>query len=422
LAASGPLVTCGVGGEFFRRPPIPVVAPLHPRHPAAGQSSLEYVGLLSVVLAALAVGGPAAGLPGVGVEVARAVRTGACIVGGDVCRRADAVAEGLAPCTLSERVRGTGAALTVVSLRIGERHQLTITRRSDGSVLIARLEGDEAGVSGGVGITAGPLELGADGRLGVTVVAGTGWEFRDAAAAGRFLADLKRDGAWDPERWPPAWRSGDAGLAAAGEAGLGARLGGEDGLDLDVAGVEASAESAIGVRVGPGITTVYLRAESEGPRVEDALGHVVGPSSVGPVLVEYTRNRHGPRELAFRAVGPGGRDGETVETVARLDLRVPRNRAVAARLLRRRAPWPPAVRDDLRAVIRHTAAVGTVERSVYAVEDDSRELALSGRLGVELGIELERATIDRRLVSATAWTAGSRARAREDCLQPTTTA
>jgi hypothetical protein len=63
-----------------------------------------------------------------------------------------------------------------------------------------------------------------------------------------------------------------------------------------------------------------------------------------------------------------------------------------------------------------------VERNVYAVDDDSRELELSGRLGVELGIELERAAIDRRLVSATAWTAGSRARTREDCLQATTTA
>ena len=414
--------TAAEGGEF-RAPATTacVVPPLHTRHPAAGQSSLEYVGLLAVVLITLAVGGPAAGLPGTGVQVARAVRTGVCIVAGDVCRRADAAAAGLAPCTLAERVRGGGGAITVVSVRLGERHEWTVARRSDGSVLVTRVDGDEAGVSGGVGFTAGPLRLGADGRLGITLAAGTGWEFRDAAAAARFLGDLEHGSARDYTRWPPAWRSGEAGLAAAGEAGLGVRLGGEDGVDSGVTGVETSAQSAVGVRLAPGLTTVYLRTEADGPRLSDPFGQAVGSPRVGPVLVEYTRDRDGPRELAFRAVGPGGRSEETVETIARLDLRDAGNRAVAARLLRHRAPWPPAVRDDLLAVIRHTVAVGTVERNVYTVDDDSDELAISGRVGVEIGIELERAAIDRRLVSATAWTAGSHARAREDCLEPVTT-
>ena len=72
--------------------------------------------------------------------------------------------------------------------------------------------------------------------------------------------------------------------------------------------------------------------------------------------------------------------------------------------------------DDVRAVIRHTAAVGTVERSVYAVDDGSDYVALAGRLGLELGLELGRTKVDRHLVSATARTAGSAERAREDCL------
>ena len=104
-------------------------------------------------------------------------------------------------------------------------------------------------------------------------------------------------------------------------------------------------------------------------------------------MAEYTRDGGGPRELAFRVTAPGAREHQVVETVARLDLRVPANRAVAERLLRHRAPWPPAVARDLREAIRHAVRAGTVERSVYAVEDGSRSLELAARLGAEVGIE-----------------------------------
>jgi hypothetical protein len=392
------------------------VPPPPTRHPAAGQGSLEYVGLLSVVAAVLAVAGPVAGVSGLGSEVVRVVRTGVCIVAGDVCRSSDAASAGLAPCTLWDRRRGGGAALTVMSMRLGGSHHWTVARRSDGSMLVTRADGDAAGVSGGLGFQAGPLRLGVDGTLGFEVAAGTAWELPDAATAARFLSEVRRGAAFDSRRWPPAWRSGDAGLAASGWAGLGVELGGEGALSSPLAGAEISAEGAAGARIGRGTSTLYLRSESQGPRLEDAFGHTVGATARGPVIAEYTRDRSGPRELAFRTAAPHARGVEVVETVARLDLRDPANRAVAARLLRHRAPWPPSVLEDLRAVIRHTVAVGTVERSVYAVSDHSGELELAGRFGLELGLKLERTNFDRRLVSATAWTGGTRARAREDCL------
>jgi hypothetical protein len=89
---------------------------------------------------------------------------------------------------------------------------------------------------------------------------------------------------------------------------------------------------------------------------------------------------------------------------------------VAARLLRHRAPWPPSVAADLRAAVAHAVRSGTVERSVFAVEDGSRSLELAGRLGAEVGIEAGSTKVDRRLLEATARTAGSQERAREDCL------
>src|SRR4029079_13740664 len=135
--------------------------------------------------------------------------------------------------------------------------------------------------------------------------------------------------------------------------------------------------------------------------------------SIGPVLAEDTRDRSGPRELAFRATTQGARDAGVVETVARLALRILSNREVAARLLRHRAPWPPSVFADLRAAVAHAARTGIVERSVYAVDDGSKSVELAGGLGLELGVEAEYAKVDRRLVAASARTAGSQERARE---------
>jgi hypothetical protein len=195
-------------------------------------------------------------------------------------------------------------------------------------------------------------------------------------------------------------------------------LTGEDGKSLEgpSAGIEVSTESALGARIAQGSTTLYLRTETRGARTTGVLEGLLDVGSIGPVVAEYTRDRSGPRELAFRATTPGRRAGQVVETVARLDLRIHSNRVVAEQLLRHRAPWPPSVFADLRAAVAHAARFGSVERSVYAVEDGSKSLEVAGRLGLELGVEAEYAKVDRRLVEASARTAGSPERAREDCL------
>jgi hypothetical protein len=73
--------------------------------------------------------------------------------------------------------------------------------------------------------------------------------------------------------------------------------------------------------------------------------------------------------------------------------------------------------EDLRAVVRRAVQAGVVERAVYAVRDASDDLELSARLGLELGIDIDRVDVARRLVAASAWTPGSRERAREDCVR-----
>jgi hypothetical protein len=435
--------------------------PPHP-HPAAGQASLEYVGLLALVATALAVAAPAAGLAGLPAQVSRVVRTGVCIVGGDICRASDAAAAGLGPCTLSDERRGGGLAVTIFSVRVGGDHQWLVARRSDGSVAVTKVARDDAGASGGLGYELGPLKAGVEAQAGFRVASGIGWEFPDAATARRFLAAAHYGLSPAIRRWPAAWRSGEAGLAVRGWAGLGVVATGEDGasrgggssgaggsstghggssrngggaadrgatsrggepvgddgpsLETPAAGIEVSADSALGARIARGSTTLYLRAETEGPHSTGLVDGLVDAGPRGPVVGEYTRDRSGPRELAFRVSAPGAREGQVVETVARLDLRVPANRAVAADLLRHPAPWPPSVAAELRAAIRQAARTGTVERSVYAVEDGSRSLELAARAGAEVGIEAGYSKVDRRLLDASAWTAGSQERAREDCI------
>jgi len=385
------------------------VAPPCRPHPAAGQATAEYTVLLALVAAALAGAGAAAGAGGVSEAVVGAVRTGICIVGGDVCRDSDARAAGLAPCTVGDRARGGDGAITVLSLRLGRGGSWTVATRSDGSVVVTRVREGELGVAGGFGAAAGPLqvEVGAGGRYSLVFSEGRTWEFPDSAAAGRFLA------AGDEDAVAPTWRFGDLGSELAVDAGT--KVSG-----LMLTGVEASAEAALGTRVGRGRSTVYVRA-----RVEEPGSSLWMPASAPgyggaarDVVVEVTREGGRLRELAFRTVEPGAEPGRLVETVGRLDLRVPANREAAGRLLGRGLPWPPGVVDDLRAVVRRTVQAGVVERAVYAVDDESGGLGMHVRMGLELGVDFERLDVGRRLVSASAWTHGSTERERVDCLGP----
>src|SRR4051812_6578893 len=94
---------------------------LRDRH---GQAALEYLAVLAVVGGALLAGGAALGaVPGVGGRVAHTLRLGICLVAGDVCRRSDARAAGLAPCTVAQALRGRGATLTVASIRFGAQEE-----------------------------------------------------------------------------------------------------------------------------------------------------------------------------------------------------------------------------------------------------------------------------------------------------------
>jgi Flp pilus assembly pilin Flp len=372
-----------------------------------GQTTPEYAALLALVAAVLAGTGAVVGLGGVAAAVAAGVRTGICIVAGDVCRASDAAAAGLSPCTVAEHTRGQGLTFTIASVRFGADDGWIAARRSDGSVLITRVEHRRLGASVGLGVEASPLglELGVDAKLEYALGSGRAWAFPDAAAAARFLRSGDRD------EVEPTWRFGEAGAVLAGGADAGA-------AGMELTELEASAEGGAGVRVGRGLTTHYLRAGYDMLDVRASLpgatARFEGPGARAGII-EVTRDAAGLRELAFRMVGPGTRGGQVVETVARLDLRDPGNRAAAEPLLSRRLPWPPGLAREVRAAMRRAAATGIVERAVYDVRDGTQEVKLAAKLGLVLGIDGKEVEVDRRLVAASAWTHGSRERERADC-------
>jgi hypothetical protein len=376
-------------------------------HESTGQTSAEYTALLALVAIALGGAGAVVGLGTIGDAVAKTVRTGICIVAGDVCRAADARAAGLAPCTVADSTRGEGLTFTVASLRFGADDRWTAARRSDGSVIITHTDERKVGGKVGIGVEASPLGVNAElsGNVDYALTSGRAWEFPDAPSAARFLRAADRD---DVE---PTWRFGDAGsvVRAQAEAGLG---------PATLTEFEATARAAAGARIGRGLTTYYVRTRADafagGMALPGVDARIEGPST-GDSVVELTRDAAGPREIAFRRVERGSRRSQLVETVARLDLRDPANRAAASALLAVRLPWPPSVARELRMLLARSVRSGIVERAVYDVEDDSQGLELSASLGVSVGVDGSETEVDRRLVAAQAWTEGSRARERADC-------
>jgi Flp pilus assembly pilin Flp len=371
-----------------------------------GQATTEYAGLLALIATALLGAGMLVGLDDVGAAVVKGIRTGICIVGGDVCRASDAAAAGLAPCTVGEKSAGGGATLSVAWLRIGDRNGWSVATRSDGSVLVTRSHVRKGGAGAGIGAEASPfgLAFGIEGKADFEFGSGATWEFPDAASAARFIAD-------GGEGVEPTWRFGESGDVLTAEAGV--KIGG-----ATLTGVGATASFAGGARVGRGQTTLYIRTRLEtGASVwlGTHTAEMAGPST-GDVMVELTlEHGAGPREVAFRTA-KNGAGGQVVDTVARLDLRDPANRAAAEHLLTRRLPWPPDVAAEVHRLMLYTVQHGTVERSVYDVRDESSDFELAARLGEELGIEVNRVRVQRRLVAASAWTPGSQERLREDCV------
>jgi len=372
-----------------------------------GQAAADYAAVLLVVATVLALAGAVA-MPGVGERVLAAVRTGVCIVGGDICRDAEARAAGLAPCVTSERESGTATTLDVLSLRVGEDGRWTVSLRSDGSAVVTRAEGKELGATGGFGYTVKHggrdtgIEAGLAWHAGLVRESASSWTFPDVGAARRFL---ERALGPDPrgiasipaeERWHAGGEATDASIGA-------------EVPWLGSAGGRAGTEALLGRRTGGGRTTWFFRGTLDDPQVYATLPAWSTSGPAREAVLEYTTERGQPRELVVRS--SRATSGRVEEVTARLDLRDPEIRA----RIGDGAPWPPAV---VREIAGLAATRGVVERQVHVVDDRSDTYALGGKVGLALGVEHARIDVRSRLADAAVWIAGAGPRRREDCLIP----
>jgi hypothetical protein len=375
-------------------------------HRTAGQASTDYVALLLLIAIVLAGGAAtAAAVPGVGERIGKTVRTGICIVGGDVCRSADAEAAGLAPCVTGERSTSQDTTLDIAVVRLGGRGEWLLALQSDGAAVVTRLEGNEVGGTVGVGLTFSPASIDARAELTATVGyrSGRAWRFGDATAARAFLDAASRDAAVQDGRVPDMrWDALGGGSTATAAVAF---------ADLARAGISTSSDAAIGLRREGDRRTLTFDLGAEEPGLDVSLpGFSAPPRGGRSVVVEVSWQGAAVHELALRTAA--AKDGRLEELTGRLDLRDPESRAIAERVLR------PGLRTpgDLRALVRRIASHGVVERAGYAVEERRSDFAISGRLGVALGLSHARVTAERRLTDAVAWVRGGPPRRRFDCL------
>jgi hypothetical protein len=337
-----------------------------------GQASVEYVAAVAVVALVLAGAGVALAAPDLPGAVAGRLRLALCIVGGDVCRRSDAAARGLEPCLVSgeEHERETG--ISFLFIRGSGSEVWAIERLSDGRIRLSAGYGQGLAASTGIGAEVGPVRAGGSASGGLGFRAGRTWELPGEAALKQLLArvhgyDLSSKLHTLAAMFPPPTETY---LEGGGSAG--AELAVEALREFPGGGAEARA--ALGRRTGSGDTTFYFELAGDG---------------AGRIVAEYATGS--PPTIALRTG-----DAE-VETVMRLRLDDPADRAAAMRVAFVAVADPGRAIEDLVARIR---ARGTVERLRYRVRSDERAWAYGLGALLEVGADRSAKTTTRELVDA----------------------
>jgi hypothetical protein len=383
----------------------------------AGQASTEYVAivaLVAVVFSALA--GVLVAAPDLRGSLVATIRTGLCIVGGDICRTADAKARGLDPCIVQDEDHRRRTGATVAFVRVGGTQQYAIERRSDGTYRVSAGDGQDGGLTAGLGFAlGGGVHVGVDGTAAVTFTGGKSWELPDEAALDSFLARVQSryDLGKDMTEFmrlvpPPAERYASAVGDATGE--LAAELASKKHSTKPL-GEEAGLRTAIGTRTGGGGKVWYLEAGAE---LSGALGDVVPAlGGKGGVLVEW-RTGDRPSVTLRKAARQGTR---TTETVVRLPLARDDDLLSASRSTLALLSGPTAKLAG-RDFAQRVRARATVEHDVYEEQTHADGWNYGARLGIAVGAERGRTVTTRRLVDATVEGPGGTTAKRIDCLGP----
>lgn len=456
----------------------PVCSTRHARRREAGQSSVEYVGLATVVLALLLavshvdVGGRL--VASLGGEICSAVLAAPC--SGSAADVAAARLAALEPCPLRTIGAEESINATVFSLKGAGSEQAVVEQHSDGTVTVTFRDRAEMGAEVGAGASfsikgAGGLRGGglrAEAGAGVTVATGKTWQFRDAQAAAAFLAryaGAETIGGETVDRVVagcPACRAAGAGPAVPPspdatsiEAGGTAHAGADADAGPAGAGVDALAEAAIGRRVDhrTGQETLYWRVAGDGSGSIDALlGVVRGEASAAagaetilaltragdgtPVSLTVQSTRRysdalqgsldlpGSRSSEFPgasgAISADAAEGRVFESEAVLDLRADvLSREAALRFVRALGPVfdPAELLASAEALRARVDAAAEQNVRVFGQRRGAAGVEAAGAVGVKVGGGFERVGSVRTLTAAYTRAAGDDGYVdRSDCL------
>jgi hypothetical protein len=400
-----------------------------------GQSTVEYVAILTLVavVLALAVAGAAAFAPGVGNAVVAQIRHALCVVTGRSCV-ATAAAR---PCVIRTAGDERREAISIGFVRLGAGRVVLRERLSDGTLRLTVLHEGRAGVTAGHGSGARVrvggvgMSVGAHAQATVMGLVGAGqvFEVRTAEEADAILRRLRARGSPTVDAVRRLVGGGDrpAADATLTEGGLDARLDVALSAGEGRAGVSGGGETAIGRRVDrrTGETTWYLRLDRNLPAFADALLGSVSGELEGDALLALTSDRTGRMTELSALVGGRGdaaaqlRDGPGAsaggsrwEAEARVGLDDPE--VLAALRAWRASPVSDDAVVGLGRALRDRARLD-VRR--YAREASSDEDGAGVSAGVRLAVELGRASEATRLLSATTRPPGGLWERRLDCVR-----
>jgi len=410
-----------------------------------GQASLEYVGLLALVVVVLS--GTAALVNwGLGERILWTIRTGLCIVAHTACPPPPSDSGALSPCleTRDSSTQNAGVSLAVVALGGG----LSVLREeySDGHVELTFTDDGHAGLTAGIGAgfsfgpAKGKAEAGADASLVWTK--GRKWRFPGRRAADAFLdhygSDQKLLGRAVNDARRLCWKLCDA-------VGLGVddppdpderfdEVGGHADAAAEIKLIAkgdagAAADAALGWRRSRGGGgSLYLKLGAEGAGQLLVLGAGASPKgrAAGTIEVEYDAHH---RPVALRLTGAGLADvgahipglvrddgSRWLEVGAELDLRGGDGRRVVSDLLH--ALRPDRIRTapgEFSALLRWIRSRATLTARTYRTTDDTGGIGGSVALGAKVGGELGHQHSTAALEGEWTHLPGSRWLPRADC-------
>jgi hypothetical protein len=380
-------------------------APCPRRGADHGQAGLEYLVVVALIAAVLAVIGTVTVGPAIANGVGEAFQRALCRVTGDGC---PAVARPV--CTVRTAGTDIDAGVKVTFVRLGRTTGLLRTERSDGTVDVTLLDKVSGGLVASVGASGrlqlGGQDIGTGGLAEASAVAQLGggrvWRMPDAAAADRLQRRLVqvivgRAGSSLPLVGPVlavAQRVLDVGSGAdlprptsrilSGRIGVAAKLEGPLGSELrEAAGVALGGSQD----VPGGGGTVYLAVDRSGGAA--LLSGLADLEAVGEARVAVTVSRTG-RPVSVAVSGNG-----RVTAGHRQEL----ERGASGALLHRVAAGGGSAQVSATLDLTDPGRIAAVTRFVYALTHDPGGLAAAARtLGLALadGGRIDVATYRRR--------------------------